>query len=413
MSMHIQPILAALRKHKAGTLLIALQIALTLAIVCNALFIIHQRLAHIAEPTGVDESNVFVIENMWGEQYNKQQAAANVEQDLATLRNLPAVQDATQSDSYPLSTVGGSDNFITLKVDQVEPTTDATVYSGDEHFLHTLGLKLIAGRDFRADEVKDAGQRDVVVPPVTIISKAMADKLYPNGDALGKSFYSMSSTPVTIVGIVETMQRSRLGAWAIPYAEQSMVWPIRDASPLGVFYIVRAKPGQLAAAMQEAPKALYAANRMRIINPKDGLMSFAQVRRRAYDSDRGMAILMGIICVVLLAITGAGIVGLTSFWVGQRRRQIGVRRALGATHRDILHYFLTENLLISVGGIGVGIVLTFGLNLWLVTRFELGIMPLTYVLSGVVLLIVLGQGAVFAPALRASRVPPVEATRPA
>ena len=61
----------------------------------------------------------------------------------------------------------------------------------------------------------------------------------------------------------------------------------------------------------------------------------------------------------------------------------------------------------------VGIVLTFGLNLWLVTRFELGVMPLAYVLVGVAMLIVLGQGAVFAPALRASRVPPVEATRPA
>jgi putative ABC transport system permease protein len=411
--MQIQPILAALRKHKAGTLLIALQIALTLAIVCNALFIIHQRLAHIAEPTGVDEANILVIQNLWAEQYNKQQAASNVEQDLATLRNLPAVQDATPSDSYPLSIRGGSDNFITLKDDQVEPTTDATVYSGDEHFLRTLGFKLIAGRDFRADEVKDSGQRDVVTPPVAIISKAMADKLYPNGDALGKSFYSMSTNPVTIIGIVETMQRSSLGSWSAPYAEQSMAWPIRDASPIGVYYIVRAKPGQLAAAMREAPKALYAANRMRIINPKDGVMSFAQIRKVAYDSDRGMAILMGIICVVLLAITGAGIVGLTSFWVGQRRRQIGVRRALGATHRDILNYFLTENLLISLGGVIVGIVLTFGLNLWLVTRFELGVMPLAYVLVGVAMLIVLGQGAVFAPALRASRVPPVEATRPA
>ena len=48
--MQIQPILAALRHHKAGTLLIALQIALTLAIVCNALFIIHQRLSHLSEP---------------------------------------------------------------------------------------------------------------------------------------------------------------------------------------------------------------------------------------------------------------------------------------------------------------------------------------------------------------------------
>jgi hypothetical protein len=54
--MQIQPILAALRRHRAGTVLIALQIALTLAIVCNALFIIQQRLAHLSEPTGIDEA---------------------------------------------------------------------------------------------------------------------------------------------------------------------------------------------------------------------------------------------------------------------------------------------------------------------------------------------------------------------
>lgn len=151
---------------------------------------------------------------------------------------------------------------------------------------------------------------------------------------------------------------------------------------------------------------------MRMIESKDGVLSYAQVRHQAFERDRGMAILMSIICAVLLAITAAGIVGLTSFWVGQRRKQIGVRRALGATHGDILRYFMTENLLISLGGVGIGVLLTFGLNLWLVTRFTLHVLPVTYVLGGVVMLLLLGQGAVFPPALRASRVPPVEATRP-
>lgn len=409
--MQIQPILAALRRHKAGTLLIALQIALTLAIVCNALFIIHQRLAHLSAASGVDEANLFVIENIWGEQYSTDEAAARVKQDLVTLRQLPGVLDATPTNSAPMSGLDW-DNFITLKADQVEPTTDASFYLGDEHFLHAMGLKLIAGRDFQPDEVQNLGLRQSTIPPVAIISKAMADKLFPNGDALGKTFYSMSPQPITIIGIVETFARQDVSTWSAPYIGESMLVPVRLAMPYGLRYVVRAKPGQLEAAMREAPKALFAENRMRIIPPKDGLLSYAQVRYRAFESDRGMALLMGIICLVLLAITGAGIVGLTSFWVGQRRRQIGVRRALGATHRDILHYFLTENLLISLGGVAVGVLLTFGLNLWLVTRFELTVMPLTYVLSGIVILLLLGQGAVFAPALRASRVPPVEATRP-
>ena len=148
-----------------------------------------------------------------------------------------------------------------------------------------------------------------------------------------------------------------------------------------------------------------------MIDPKDGVLDYAQIRHHAFDSDRGMAILMGIISAVLLAITAAGIVGLTSFWVGQRRRQIGVRRALGATRHDILNYFLTENLMIGLGGVIVGAVLAIGINLWMVTRFEMDRMSMTYVGVGVIVLLLLGQGAVFAPALRASRVSPVEATR--
>jgi putative ABC transport system permease protein len=150
---------------------------------------------------------------------------------------------------------------------------------------------------------------------------------------------------------------------------------------------------------------------MRIIPAQDGIMTFAQVRHRAYDGDYGMAILMGIISAVLLVITAAGIVGLTSFWVGQRRRQIGVRRALGARQRDILGYFLTENLLITLGGVLLGVVLAVSMNVWLVIRMGSQPMSPLYLVAGVLMLLLLGQGAVLAPAVKASRVPPVEATR--
>lgn len=408
--MQIKPILSAMRHHKAGVVLIALQIALTLAIVCNALFIIQQRLAHLSEPSGIDEANVFVISNQWASQSTEQQTDAKIQADMAALRRLPSVRDASPSDSYPLRG-SGWDDYIMLTPEQTEKTTDADVYLGDEHLLDTLGVKLIAGRNFRVDEVGRIGSRQNVASPVVIVTKALADRLYPDGSALGKSFYEMSKTPSTIIGIVDLLQNQSVNTWKTAYAYQSVVRPLRQDNSDGTYYIVRAKPGQLTAAMREVPKALYAQNRMRIIDPKDGELSFAEVRNRAYDTDRGMAILMGIISVVLLAITAAGIIGLTSFWVGQRRRQIGVRRALGATRGDILSYFLTENLLITVGGVLVGIVLAIGINLWMVTQFEMARLSLIYVLIGVVVLLLLGQGAVLAPARRASNVPPVEATR--
>jgi putative ABC transport system permease protein len=408
--MQIKPILVALRRHKAGTLLIALQIALTLAIVCNALFIIHQRLANMSDDSGVDEASVFVIKNQWAVDRPTQEIDAQVRADLLALRQLPGVRNAAPASGYPLQG-GGWDNFITMTPEQVQPTTDSAVYTGDEHLLDTLGLRLIAGRNFHPDEVVVMGTQQAIIPPVAIVSKALADRLFPDGSALGKSFYAMGATPSTIIGIVDPLHRQGTDQWNQAYAGQALIWPMRADDARGIFYIVRARPGQLAAAMREAPKALYAQSRMRMIDPKDGIQDYAQIRHRAYDSDRGMAILMGVISVVLLAITAAGIVGLTSFWVGERRKQIGVRRALGATRGDILNYFLTENLLIGIGGVLVGALLAIGINLWMVTQFEMARLSLVYVVIGVVALLALGQGAVLAPALRASHVSPVEATR--
>ncbi|WP_266172140.1 ABC transporter permease [Dyella subtropica] len=410
MMLQIKPILSALRRHKAGALLIGLQIALTLAIVCNALFIIQQRVAHLSAPSGIDEANLLVIQNDWANKWTTQETDVQVRTDLVALRQLPGVHDAVASNAYPMRG-SGWDQFITLTPDQTTPTGDASVYLGDEHFLDTLGVRLVAGRNFRPDEVHPIGNRENVMSPVTIVTKTLADKLFPDGEALGKSIYAMTSTPTVIVGIVDVLQTQSLANWQMKHAYESLIWPLRAASGTGIYYILRAKPGQLAAVRKEAVKTLYAQNRMRIINNDGGVLDYTQIRQRAYDSDYGMAILMGIVCAVLLAITAAGIVGLTSFWVSQRRKQIGVRRALGATRGDILGYFMTENLLISLGGVLLGVVLAIAMNLWLVTRFEMHRLSMFYVLAGVLLLLLLGQGAVLAPAIRASKVSPVEATR--
>ena len=407
--MEIKPILAALRQHKAGTLLIAMQIALTLAIVCNALFIIQQRIEHLSEPTGIDESNIFVIQNEWVGNVSSTQADAMLRADLDVLRRAPGVQDVTTSNSYPLRG-GGWDDGVRLSAEQIQDSSEATIYFADEHFIDTLGLKLIAGRNFRADEIEPMKMRERLAPPVIMVTRALADKLFPDGSALGKTVYLVGG-PATIVGVVDLLQAQSVQRWASSFAYRSVLVPRRMAIAEGAFYIVRSRPGQLETAMRAARKALFADNPRRVLDDKDGLLSFAEVRSRAYEGDRGMAVLMGIISLVLLAVTAAGIVGLTSFWVGQRRRQIGVRRALGATRGDILSYFMTENLLISVAGAMTGALLAIAMNLWLVTRFEMHRLSLFYVLSGVLLLLLLGQAAVLAPAIRASKVSPVEATR--
>ncbi|MBD8871563.1 FtsX-like permease family protein [Rhodanobacter sp. DHB23] len=406
--MQIRPILATLKHHKAGTLLIAMQIALTLAIVCNALFIIRQRVSHLSQPSGVDEANVLVVLNEWAGKPSPGEIASLMAADVDTLRRLPGVADAYASNTYPLS--GGGIAFgIGHSPDKLKPVSTTAIYFADQDALPTLGLKLVAGRNFRADEIGQVDRHGDIQPGAIIVTRGLADRLFPDGSALGKTAY-ISRQPSTIVGIVERLQSPWVDSGMAEWADCSTLVPYRQLTA-ATRYVLRVRPGQLEDVRRHVRAALYAANRMRVISPKDGVRTFAEIRADAYKSDRGMAILMGVISVVLLAITAAGIVGLSSFWVGQRRKQIGVRRALGATRHDILGYFLTENLLISTVGVLVGSVLALGLNLWLMKQFELARIAPGYVVAGVVVLLLLGQGAVLAPALRASRVPPVEATR--
>ncbi|MGA0586853.1 ABC transporter permease [Dyella sp. KRB-257] len=409
MNLQIQPILAALKRHKAGTLLIAMQIALTLAIVCNATFIIRERLARVARPTGMVETNLLAIQNRFVGNESKSSEPL-VKADLAALRQMPGVVDATAINSYPLRG-GGWSMGVQLDPDAKKAITATTLYFADDHALATMGLKLVAGRNFRADEISWKDAQEVEAPAQIIVSKALADKVFPDGSALGKNIYIMGTPkPSTIIGIVERLQTPWNGTFADSFMEHSVLLPLQLTGSFGS-YLIRTEPGRLEAMTKAVPALLVKTNRMRVLRDETGVRTFAQVREAAYKTDRGMALLMSVVCAVLLAITAAGIVGLTSFWVGQRRKQIGVRRALGATRNDILGYFLTENLLIGVAGVIVGTALAVGLNLWMVTHFEMHRLSMVYVAVGVVALLLIGQGAVLAPALRASRVPPVEATR--
>jgi putative ABC transport system permease protein len=409
--MTIHPILAALRRHKVAVLLIVLQVALTLAIVANAIFIIGQHIERMNRPSGADEKNVVWIVQKWPGAPGGDGAAA-IEQidalqrtDLEVLRRLPDVQDAAASTSIPILS-GFLGGHITRYPSQKGVSVRAAYYYGDQYLRQALGLHLIAGRDFDASDIRHG--RANSDSPVIIVSKPVADQLFPSGNALGQTVYQ-DGNPSIIVGIVARLQTPLRGDsnWAF----NSVLEPLReDGAYAG--YVVLARPGHVQAVIREARKALFAVNPMRLMpEPWAGIHAFSEIRARAYRPDRGMVLLMSLISVILLCVTAAGIVGLTSFWVGQRTWQIGVRRALGARRIDILRHFQIENLMIAGGGALVGALAAFGLNEWLMTHYEMMRIPPYYVAMGVLAMLVLGQIAVLVPARRASNVPPVVATR--
>lgn len=416
--MTVHPILAALRKHKSGAFLIALQIALTLAIVCNAVFIIAGRAERVQRPTGLDENNLILLTQQFvdaptgSDPDSVRQLDNLILQDLSVLRQVPGVQSVAPVNSVPLLQSSWNGGVSTTPGGSIRSGghTMSTFYFTDQNGLATLGLNLVAGRNFRASEIGHATMRSSIRAATVLITQALADKLFPDGHAVGKSIYVNGHTePSTVLGIVQRMQSPSVDEWAESFTWNGVILPQR----MDIYfsrYAIRTRPGQLESVSKALSPALYKANPMRVISDGD-VESFSRIRADAYEGDVGMAILMSVISVILIAITAAGIVGLTSFWVGQRRKQIGVRRALGATKGNILHYFQIENLLISGIGAAIGILLAVGLNLLLMQHMAMSRLPITVVLAGVALVLALGQAAVFVPARRAADVPPALATR--
>jgi len=407
--MQLRPIVAALGRHKVAALLIVLQVALTLAVASNALFIVATRIVHLARPTGTDEAHLFIIRNGWKLGQDATQINANIRADLETLRHVAGVRDAFSSQGFPLA--GYSANrMVRLRLD-ADPDAHAqlaTFYASDEHAIDTFGISLAAGRNFRPDEITAIGPNDKMSPPGIIVTQGLADKLFPDGSALGKRVY-LTDGPAAIIGILASLQGPlKESRYMDGY---SVLIPARYLDPAGTVYLVRTDSTAMKPVIAATLKSLQERGGVRIIDPKEGVVTMAQVRERAYAADRSVALLMSILSGLLLLATAGGIVGLSSFWVSQRRRQIGIRRSLGATTADILRYFHTENFLIVGGGIVLGGVLAFLANLGLMHVYELPHMPLYVPLLGALLLWLLGQLAVWGPARYAAKVPPVVAIR--
>jgi putative ABC transport system permease protein len=405
--MEILPILSTLRRHKITALLVVLEIALTCAIVCNAVFLITQRLERMQMPSGIAEKELVEIEIQG---IGKPTAAkARAQEDLALLQQIPGVKSVALVNQVPF-TNSSWNSSIKLDPKQKLPTLNATQYFG-ENVLQTLGTRLVAGRYFNADEYLDFAdviRDEALQKKVTgvIITRGLGEKLWPGQAALGKTFY-LGDDPVRVTGVVDQLIRPALFG-GDDTAQWSMVFPLRmDTSNAGR-YILRTSPSERDRVLAAAVATLRKADPHRVITDKK---TIEQWRDEFFQDDRAMASLLAGVCVALLVVTALGIVGLGSFWVAQRRRTIGVRRALGATRGSILRYFQTENFLLATIGIVVGMVLAYGINLFLMTHYELPRLPSSYFPIGAVALWLIGQVAVLGPAMRAAAVPPVVATR--
>ncbi len=404
--MQIRPILVALKKHRLSAVLIALEIALAFAVLCNACFLIVHRVAQMNIASGVDESSLGFI-RLSG--FQPDQAVDLNARVIAGLRAIPGVQSVSLISGVPFSGAGlGTRAGVTLKPDSHQRVGVPQFYLAGPGAFKALGLDVVAGR---APTAGDYAPIDDFVPKSAsvLVTRALAEHMWPGQKPLGKVFW-IGPVHFRVIGVVAHFARPYPPGFGPDQAQWSVFVPALPGSKFAGTYLIRTKPDDLVHAMTEAKAAIHKIAPDVVLDREDS-HTIAWLRHAFLKTDRSMAGLLNGVIVALLGITAFGIVGLASFWVAQRRKQIGVRRALGATRADILRYFQTENFLIVSFGIVLGIILAIVINVSLMQFFEVPRLPLWYLPVGVVALWILGQLAVLAPALRASHVPPVVATR--
>jgi putative ABC transport system permease protein len=401
--MEIGPIWRAMMRNKTGAILIALQIAVTMAIMVNAVSIMQEKNRMLSRPSGIDENNIFTLASVgFAEDFNER---ATVEEDLAAIRAMPGVVNAIQSISIPLSGGGWSMGLAVEPGPEIDGTGVA-VYFVDEHGLDTFGLNLLAGENFSATDIVWRGRSDTSWPDKVIVTLATAETLFPDDphSALGKTVYIADVIPMTITGIIEQMQAPWNGWDGV---ERVMLTPNRTLFGSSR-YIIRTKPGMRDTLMPQVEEMLAERNKGRIVR---SMSSMDEIREKSYRAESSMIKILTFTITLLIVITSLGIVGLASFSVNRRTRQIGTRRALGASKLAILRYFMTENFLISLVGVLIGAALTVGLNIIMIETFSLTRITWYLVPVAMLMLLAVGQMAVFGPAKRASSVPPAVATR--
>lgn len=399
--MDIRPILSSLRRSPTGAILVALQIALALAIAVNSLYIIVQRLDLIHRDNGIDVDNIFLV--AWTPVGDRFTGEAAIREDLRILRSLPGVVAATTTQAIPLSG-GGSATSMYTEPGEKGRRADTNYFEVDEQGLATLGARLAAGRDLDAAVVRKVDRNSSEFVPEVLLTQAVAEELFPGQPALGKTIYTATGQPATIVGVIDHMH----GSWPSWEKVGNVMLVPRIADETQARYMVRTQPGQRDAVMKAADEALSKVDNGRVILRERTLRYYVDA---VYADDRAMATYLAIVVALLVGIAALGIFGLAAFNVGTRTKQIGTRRAVGARRADIVQYFFVENWLITTVGVVAGCLLALLLGYWLSTTFELPRLKLYYLVFGALGLWLVGLAATLVPARRAAGVSPAVATR--
>jgi len=330
------------------------------------------------------------------------------------IASTPGVQSTSISwGAFPMS---GDDEWLFWREGQPKPTTRNEMnwvidYVVDPDYLNVMGTPLRSGRFFNA-------QDDEHSPPVVVVDDVLAHQYFSNENPVGKRLFleiGQGTIPVEIIGVVahvkqwglDTDDTERLRA-QLYFPFMQLPDPAMALAPVGMRAVVRSR-GPAPGIFDSIRHSVQQVNSEQVVY---GAQTMTEIMGDSTASQRFSAILLGAFAAVALLLSSIGIYGVISYLVGQQTREIGIRMALGAQRKDVLHLILGAGVKTALLGTGIGIAAAVGL-----TRLMSGMLygvtstdPLTFA-SVAVLLVAIALFACYVPARRAMRVDPMVALR--
>jgi putative ABC transport system permease protein len=399
-------VLKALRRHKITVSILLLQFAVTFALLSNATVLIWQRFSTLRTPSGIVEDGLLIAKAEFKNALGFTDHAAQIEAIRSALTAIRGVHSISVVFQTPFSGDGSQvPGRIASRTDPSAPATDIAVYFFGYSALDTLQLRLAAGRWFTREEISHpADVQDADQSRLVVVTRQLAQQLFPNESPIGKTAYERKR-PMTIVGVVDHLAGPNFSG----SPDATAIFPV-DPPPI-LQNEIAIRVDATASEKSVASQVRAVLDGLSTSNVSWSVRSFKDQRADLFASDRAAMRILLFILVALTLVAINAIAGLSHYWVSQRSHHVATRRALGATRRQVIAYFLFENACLCMVGVMLGSVLTLGLNTWLILHFGAAHIPIVPLLIGFFVAAVIGQVAVAYPAWKMGSVSPALAAR--
>lgn len=401
--MNFKALIKSLLLRKFATSLLLLQLTLTLALLVNSTMIALDTYGKINQPKGLKDESLLVV------QYTPTSSAFDdsnfyrsiIDQDLAKIKMLPGVINAAPANQSPMQYGGWNGNMHPADNPEKEKLNSELRYVadfyGDANLIETLGVKLLEGRFLNESDRIDENTQQ----PSLVITESLAKALFDDQSALGQL-----TNRGMVVGVLKDFKIRIDKPMNIQYA--AFYNRIITRGNLTMRYFIQVDKAQMKQVQSQLNELLINNHAERDIR---NIYSFSTHTERMLNQDIGLVKLFSVLCLLMIFVTAISCFAHAQFHITKQTKLIGIRRALGASKRDILLYVFSENWLLNGLGLLLGLIMVFAVNVLLSNAITVSQPDMLVYLLCCILIVVISTFATWVPAWQTSRIAPVVATR--